>query len=446
MIKSIFTLWLISISTLAFSQNTFWQNQDGSLKGTALMVEEGDMSTMMLEGISKYFDQQLSASIAKRKAYWHIDFSGRKAYENSVLQNRKVFSRMIGITDSLAQQTEMEYVSTTSVPAKVAENEYFTAYAVRWKLFGDVYGEGLLLQPKQVTKARVIVIPDADQIPELLIGTTPGLPSESQYARHLAENGCQVIIPTIINRSDSGSGSARLQRYTNQPHREWIYRQAYTFGRHIIGYEVEKILAVVNWFDEQNKNSDLPIGIAGWGEGGLLGFYSAAIDTRIDVALVSGYFGKREALWKEPIYRNVFGLLREFGDAEIAGLVVPRSLIIEYAPAPDVKGPPPPRPGSGGSRLTASAAPGRIITQPFEDVDSEVKKAKQLTGAFSSSIQFIHDHGKTVKPLNLASMLIFLKQLQPGKKTMTSQGKIPSELRDNFNPEERQLRQFSELE
>src|SRR5690349_5189863 len=153
MIKSIFTLWLISISPLAFSQNIFWQNQDGSLKGTALMVEEGDMSTMMREGISKYFDLQLSESIAKRKAYWHIDFSGRKAYENSVLQNRKVFSRMIGITDSLAQQTEMEYVSTTSVPAKVAENEYFTAYAVRWKLFGNVYGEGLLLQPKQVIKA-----------------------------------------------------------------------------------------------------------------------------------------------------------------------------------------------------------------------------------------------------------------------------------------------------
>jgi dienelactone hydrolase len=410
------------------------------------MVDKGDMSTLMLKGISNYFDQQLSASIAKRKAYWHLDFSGRNAYERSVLQNRKAFSQMIGITDSLAQQTEMEYVSTTSVLAKVAENEYFTAYAVRWKLFGNVYGEGLLLQPRQTIKARVIAVPDADQTPELLIGTAPGLSPESQYARRLAENGCQVIIPTIINRSDTGSGSARLQRYTNQPHREWIYRQAYTFGRHIIGYEVQKILAVVDWFGQQNKKSDVPIGIVGWGEGGLLGFYSAAIDTRIDVALVSGYFGKREALWKEPIYRNVFGLLREFGDAEIAGLVVPRSLIIEYAPAPDVAGPAPPRSGSGGTRLTASAAPGRIITQSFEEVDSEVKRSKQLTGAFSSSIQFIHDHAKVVKPLNESSLLIFLKQLQPGKKTMVRHGKVPEELRKNFNSEERQLRQLSELE
>ena len=220
MIKSILILWLISLSTLVFSQHNFWQNQDGSLKGTSLMVEKGDMSTLMLKGISNYFDQQISASIEKRKAYWHVDFSGREAYERSVLQNRKAFSQMIGITDSAAQQTQMEYISTTSVQAKVAENEYFTAYTVRWKLFGNVYGEGLLLQPRQAIKARVIAVPDADQTPELLIGTARGLSPESQYARRLAENGCQVIIPTIINRSDTGSGSARLQRYTNQPHRE----------------------------------------------------------------------------------------------------------------------------------------------------------------------------------------------------------------------------------
>jgi len=52
MIRGILILWLIIISPLAFSQNIFWQNQDGSLKGTFLMVEKGDMSTLMLEGIN----------------------------------------------------------------------------------------------------------------------------------------------------------------------------------------------------------------------------------------------------------------------------------------------------------------------------------------------------------------------------------------------------------
>ena len=43
-----------------------------------------------------------------------------------------------------------------------------------------------------------------------------------------------------------------------------------------------------------------------------------ALDARIDAVCVSGYFGPRENVWQEPIYRNVFGLLEQFGDAELA--------------------------------------------------------------------------------------------------------------------------------
>lgn len=446
MIKYIFILCFICIGSFSFSQNDLWENENKSLKGTSLMLDNRDMSAVMLEGISRYFDEELAASLTSRKEYWHISFVDKNAYETSILQNRRDFSQMVGIVDPLVSDVKMEYVTTTSIPANVAENEHFIAYSVRWKLYGDVYGEGLLLQPKQDVKARIIAIPDADQTPELLIGTAPGLSPELQYARYLAENGCQVIIPTIIDRTDSISGSSRLGRYTNQPHREWIYRQAYTFGRHVIGYEIQKVIAAINWFDQQNIQSNLPIGVVGWGEGGLLGFYSAAIDNRIDAALISGYFGKREMLWKEPIYRNVFGLLREFGDAEIASLIAPRNLIIEYASSPDIKGPPPPRASVGGTRLTASAAPGRIMTQSFEDVDSEVQRAREMTGKFSSSIQFIHENGSTVKPLNRKNLLAFLHQLDPGIKELDQPGSVPSEKRPDFNPEERQHRQVSDLE
>src|SRR5690606_28869908 len=113
---------------------------------------------------------------------------------------------------------------------------------------------------------------------------------------------------------------------------------------------------------------------------------------RIEVALVSGYFSGRKSLWEEPIYRNVFGLLKEFGDAEIARLIVPRKLIVEYAKAPEVQGPPAPLPGA--ARLGASAAPGAIITPEFETVEKEVNRAKQLAGKFQSSVHFVHDNRK----------------------------------------------------
>jgi len=40
----------------------------------------------------------------------------------------------------------------------------------------------------------------------------------------------------------------------------------------------------------------------------------------------------------EPIYRNVWSLLREFGDAELASLVLPRALVVEHSPGPAISG------------------------------------------------------------------------------------------------------------
>ena len=75
--------------------------------------------------------------------------------------------------------------------------------------------------------------------------------AEAQFARRLAENGVQVIVPLIINREDTYSGIPGIGM-TNMPHREWIYRMAFEAGRHIIGLEVQKILAAVDWFDHEN--------------------------------------------------------------------------------------------------------------------------------------------------------------------------------------------------
>ena len=102
--------------------------------------------------------------------------------------------------------------------------------------------------------------------------------------------------------------------------REWLYRSAFELGRHLIGYELQKIFAVVDWFSTQSQD-DVKVGAIGWGEGGMLALYAGAIDLRIDAVCVSGYFNSRQEIWKEPLERNVFGLLTQFGDAELAAMV-----------------------------------------------------------------------------------------------------------------------------
>ena len=149
-----------------------------------------------------------------------------------------------------------------------------------------VRSEGLLLVPKRPRAvADVIALPDADQTPEQLVGLAPGIEPEAQFARRLAESGCRVIVPALVDRADTFSAIGA--RGTNQPHREFLYRPAFEMGRHVIGYEVQKVLAAVDWFAREAGSADTAIGVAGYGEGGLLALVAAALDTRVDATLVA---------------------------------------------------------------------------------------------------------------------------------------------------------------
>jgi dienelactone hydrolase len=216
------------------------------------------------------------------------------------------------------------------------------------------------------------------------------LPERVQFVRRLAAAGCLVAIPTLISRRDELSGSPHVA-YTNQPHREFIYRQAFEVGRHPIGYEVQKVLAAIDLIEQLAKRQladstqrSFPIGVAGVGEGALVALYSAALDSRIQASLVCGYFQEREGVWQEPIYRNVWGLLTEFGDAELAGLVAPRRLVIEACRAVEVAGPPAVRDGR-----RPSAAPGRISNNRLSSVRAEFQRAAAIYRKLGSEKELV---------------------------------------------------------
>ena len=408
---------------------------EASLPGTHPLTMQGDFSAQMVAGIDRFLNRELAQSPEGRAGYWRPDFSSREGYEKSVQANRDRLAHLLGAIDPRVANPEMELVATVAIPARAAETDKFMAHAVRWPVLEGVFGEGLLLQPKGRVVARVVAVPDADQLPETLAGIGSHTSLNFQYARRLAENGCQVIVPVLADRADTHSGNPRIERLTNQPHREWIYRQSFTLGRHIIGYEVQKIRAAVDWLIRQNQGNARPVGVAGWGEGGLLALYAAALDPRIDAALVSGYFGPREDLWREPIYRNVFGLVREFGDAGVARLVAPRKLLIEHAPAPDIQGPPPPTAGRIG------AAPGRIATPTFEQVRDEADRAKKLIGPFTESIGFIHgNESSTIGPFAESTLLEFLRALHRDVSSLAPAGPQPVELRRAVDHAARQMR------
>jgi dienelactone hydrolase len=422
------------------------------LPGTKPLGLTGDISFIILDGAHRFIEAKISAAQKKRAESWRRNFSSVHAYEESVDPNRKRLMTILGIEDKnqnsdnynaglpdVSPRTQMQKISLNDDPALVAETSTYKIYQVRWPVLNRVFGEGLLLQPKSRPVANIIAIPDADQTPEQLAGLSPGIKPESQFARRLVESGFQVLVPLLINRTFLFPGLEQQQTY-----REWIYRQAFHMGRHIIGYEVQKIMAAIDWFKASDYR-DLKTGVAGYHEGGLISFYTAAVDTRVDAVLVSGYFNSREKVWDEPIYRNVWGLLSEFGDAEIATLVVPRTLVIEYSQIPEtvekitgfkdqVEG------------WTFTGYKGTLQTPLFKDVQFEYDRTLQMLEPKFQTAYLIR--GPKNNPVSFGSgealekFTAFFGQ----KLDVEVRSESPLDLRKSFDPDERQRGQLKELE
>ncbi len=330
--------------------SAFLPSAHAQLPNTQPLAPNADFSATMVAGIDKFALELTTKAKAARAAQWPGDAA----------THREHLKTIIGAIDKRLPITALELVGDTSTPTLLAETDKARISRVRWPVFDGVQGEGILIQPKGKVLARVIYLPDCDTDPEKLANDAM-----------LAYSGCEIIIPALVSRSSEFSTNDRFGVKTNVPHREWIYRQSFELGRHIIGYEVQKVLQLVDWTSTQKDK--VPLLVAGLGEGGMIAFYAGALDTRISSVYVWGYFAAREALWSEPIYRNLFGLLNEFGDAEIASLIAPRHLVVQHLGYPNVKGPPAAKQGQ-----RSIAAPGKIVKPSLDEMKAEVARAQQI--------------------------------------------------------------------
>jgi dienelactone hydrolase len=392
---------------------------------------DGDIAATMIDGIDRFLMKETERSVEGRERFWKRDFSSREAYEKSIEPNRRRLAHILGVRDERPARVEMELVATTERGALVGKSDAFEAYAVRWRAFGNVHGEGLLLKPVgREPVADVVAIPDADQTPEMICGLAEGVAPESQYARRLAESGCRVVVPVLISRKIAKRPAPGRQNGPEMSDREFLYRSAYELGRHIIGYEIQKVLAAVDWFKQQK--ADAKVGVAGYGEGGMLALYSGAIDTRIAGTLVSGYIGKREDLWRQPMDRNVFGLLERFGDAEVMLMVAPRRLIIESSRGPEFV-----MDRKGG-------APG-VLTHPAGHQE-EIQRAIRLKGDFKQreGIVFVADKPERHDVGMNWAVTFFRRVLVSDDKNAPVEGKV--ETLGVIDGAARYARQFHELD
>jgi dienelactone hydrolase len=371
------------------------------LPGTAPLTLEGDIASQLVDGVDRFLLKQIAETAKRREANWKPD---------ELAANRERLRHILGVRDPRVSFSSPELVATLEQPALVGKGIGYEVFAVRWPAFGDVHGEGLLLVPiGRKPTADVVAIPDADVTPEQYAGLMPGLPLEMQYARRLADNGCRVLVPTLIDRTYE----ARNKR-AKMTNREFIYRSAFVLGRHLIGYEVQKVLAGVDWFTREKEKRT--IAVIGHGEGGMIALFAGALDDRIGAVGVSGYIDNRDTVWQQPIDRNVFGLLERFGDAELLAMIAPRPVVVGQAKGPELT-----LPSEGG-------APGKLVSPNPKIAQAEAERAEKLAGRKFVSLAPHADAAFT------------------GGILRDDERILPEHLRKGFDPALRQKRQLAELD
>ena len=164
-------------------------NAQALLPDAKPLTLEGDIAAQLVDGVDRFLLREIDQSVAGRAKHWQRDLSSPAAYDVSVKKNRDRLSQIIGLRDARVALDGLEFISSTSAPDKVAETPVYRVHAVRWAVLDGLQGEGLLLQPVAKPVAHVIVLPDADQTPEMLCGLVPGVAKSSQVARRLAEAG-----------------------------------------------------------------------------------------------------------------------------------------------------------------------------------------------------------------------------------------------------------------
>lgn len=247
---------------------------------------------------------------------------------------RQRLHQMLGLSEERISVKEFERFGTGDQPGLVASTEKYQVWQVRWPILNDYIAEGLLITPLQKTREDCwIVLPDADETPEQAFGIGVNPAPHHQHLQSLANAGATLLIPTLINRQEhSPAPPLQEPKPVGQSHREWLHRQSFHMGRHLLGFETQAVQSGIDILQSQNPKAK--VFVSGYGEGGLVALLSSAADERIQGSIVSGYFAQQVSSWEQPIFRNIQSFERDLGLSGLLHLHSGRPLLIQAINGP----------------------------------------------------------------------------------------------------------------
>lgn len=148
----------------------------------------------------------------------------------------------------------------------------------------------------------------------------------SPYGRDLAERGVITLCPDNAGMGERAHPSGGC---------DFLWRRLNYLGYDLTGYRVYDLMRGVDYLQSLPEVDETRIGVAGLSGGCWLGIVHAALDERVQAAVLSGYFTTfAQTSWLGHCvchHPKGIGELCEMPD--IAGLIAPRPIFVEWGTA-----------------------------------------------------------------------------------------------------------------
>jgi dienelactone hydrolase len=275
---------------------------------------------------------------AARAAHWKgLDFSGVAAYEKSLAPYRKEWSDFLGVPDAKGVPLNQRRERAADLPTH-------TAYRVWLDTLPGMHAYGILLVPKNAPGKRpgLVALHGHGGSAEIVAGFLD--PKEDgayrRFGETAARRGYVVWCPFIYGRY---SEEQEPQEGPQAVGRNILNKKALIADTTVMGIELAKLRRGVDYLASLPEVDPKRIGMYGLSKGGHYTLYAAALEPRLQAAVVSGWFNHRTRKLLAPktgpgmfwiTYPNrdeyyLRGLLTRFGDAELGWLIAPHALLIE---------------------------------------------------------------------------------------------------------------------
>ena len=275
--------------------------------------KSGSIYVEQLQEESDYWLKMTRATPALRDEKWKPDFSSVAAYRASLQGHREDLHQMLGLVEVNPNKLLAQEVVLASGPVRVEDMTITLEKGFR--------ARALLFMPEKTVSGLVIAIANAQQSREEFAGLKDGQ-EPAPWLKTLLSQGLAVCVPVTSERKTDYPFGERW----GVNRRQLLYRLGFIVGRSLVGMEVQQVLALRDYLVKRFDIGKEQVGLLGLGQGGMTALYAGGMDGQFGAVSVVDYFQQREDCWEEPVDRMLYGQLKEFGDAEVAGLIAPRPL------------------------------------------------------------------------------------------------------------------------